>query len=84
MVKASGPRAPRRAERLSTALVELAEELDVVQAKRLDHRAERGERQVQRMEEHPDEEPQPERPQNGQLVRDQRQVRRREADGGDA
>src|SRR5690242_14713133 len=40
-----------RAERLAASLVELAEELDVVQAQRLDHGAESRERQVQAVEE---------------------------------
>ena len=47
-----------RLERLPAAFVELAEELDVVETERLDHRAQRGQRQVERVEERPDEEAQ--------------------------
>src|SRR6185312_16328794 len=72
-----------RPERLSAALVELAEELDVVEAERLDHRAERREREIQDMEEQPDEDPEPDRAENRQRVRDHRQVGGGEADGGE-
>src|SRR6185312_4951030 len=51
-----------RAERLAASLVELAEELDVVQAECLDHRAERSERQVEGVKERGDEHAQPDGP----------------------
>src|ERR1051325_7234004 len=75
---------PKGPERLAAALVELAEELDVVKTDRLDHRAERRERQVERVEERRDQHTDPEGNDQRQLVRDCGEVCRCEADGGKA
>ena len=74
---------PERAERAAAADEERAEELHVVEAQRLDRRAERGQGEVERVEEDRDEHAHPDRSDGRQLVRDGREMRRREADRGE-